>query len=137
MEDRLNVAVRWLRISYITGAVVDGLLAILMLVPSRMGEAGFRYAMGLGATLMFGWTALLLWAYRRPMERKGVLLLTIFPVITGLVATSIWAGATGFFSVARVLPYVALGLALIGLFGSSYLRAARAQRQAAAAGYPS
>ena len=96
MTDQLQAAVRWLRASYIAGAVADGLVGILMLLPGRMGETEFRYPMGLGASLMFGWTALLLWANKRPMERKGVLVLTIFPAITGLVATGVWAGLIGF-----------------------------------------
>ena len=89
--------VRWLQASYIVGAIADALIGILMLLPGRMGEAEFRYPMGLGASLMFGWTALLLWAYKRPLERKGVLVFTIFPVISGLMATGIWAVAAGHF----------------------------------------
>jgi len=54
----MESAIRWLRISYITGAFADGLAGIVMLMPGRMGEMEFRYAMGLGAALMFGWTIL-------------------------------------------------------------------------------
>jgi hypothetical protein len=125
MSDHSRTAVRWLRASYIAGAVADGFAGILLLVPGRMGETEFRYPMGLGASLMFGWAALLLWADRRPLERKGVLLLTIFPVITGLVATGIWAAASGHFSVPRILPTSALGVVLIGLLGFSYWKAIR------------
>ena len=78
----MESAIRWLKASYLVGAVADGLIGVLMLMPSRMGETELRYAMGLGAALMFGWTALLLWAWRAPMERRGVLLLTIFPAQT-------------------------------------------------------
>jgi hypothetical protein len=124
----MDSAVRWLKASYLAGAVADGLVGILMLLPSRMGEAEFRYAMGLGASLMFGWTALLLWGYRRPLERKGVLLITIFPVIIGLVATGLWAAATGFFTVQRIAPTTILGISLIVLLGFSYTKATRAQR---------
>ena len=81
----MKSAIRWLRANYIAGAFADGLIGILMLIPSRMGETEFRYSMGLGAALMFGWTALLLWGNMKPLERKGILLLTIFPVITGLI----------------------------------------------------
>ena len=125
MTDHPQTSIRWLRTSYITGAVADGAVGILMLLPGRMGETEFRYPMGLGASLMFGWAALLLWADRRPLERKGVLLLTIFPVITGLVATGIWAAASGRLPVARILPSSALGLALVALMGFSYLNARR------------
>ncbi len=91
MTDHPQATVRWLRASYIAGAVADGLVGILMLLP----------------------------------DRKGVLVLTIFPVITGLIATMVWAAASGFFSVGRVFPYVVLCAALIGLMGFSYLKAAR------------
>jgi hypothetical protein len=88
-----------------------------------MGETEFRYPMGLAASLMFGWTLLLIWGYRRPVERMGVLLLTIFPVITGLVASAVFQFATGRFSLVRVLPYAGLGIVLIALMGYSYFNA--------------
>lgn len=125
----MESATRWLRASYVAGAVADGLIGILMLIPRRMGEPEFRYPMGLGAALMFGWTVLLLWANMKPLERKGILLITIFPVITGLVATGIWAAASGVFPVGKILPSSILGLALILLLGFSYLKARAAERQ--------
>lgn len=121
--------IRWLKISYIAGAVADGLAGILMLIPNRMGETEFRYPMGLGAALMFGWTALLLWGNIKPLERKGVLLLTIFPVITGLVVSGIWAAASGFFPVEKIIPSLILALALIFLMGFSYLKARSAEKK--------
>lgn len=125
----MDTAVRWLRASYIAGAVADGLIGILMLLPGRMGETDFRYPMGLGASLMFGWTALLLWANRRPMERKGVLILTIFPVISGLVVTGAWAVAAGHFPSQKIAPSTVLGLALIVLMGFSYWKAKVVENQ--------
>ncbi len=119
----METAVKWLKASYIAGAVADGLIGILMLLPGRMGETEFRYPMGLGASLMFGWTALLLWAYRRPMERKGVLVLTIFPVISGLIVTAIWAVAAGHFPVQKIVPSSILGTAIIILMAFSYWKA--------------
>jgi hypothetical protein len=125
----MRSAIRWLRASYIAGAVADGLVGLLMLIPSRMEETEFRFPMGLGAALMFGWTALLLWGNIKPLERKGILLLTIFPVITGLVATQIWALASGLFPVEKILPTLILGIALIFLMGFSYLKARSAEKQ--------
>jgi hypothetical protein len=122
-ETELSTAIRWLRVSYLVGAVSDGLIGILMLLPSRMGEAEFRYPMGLGASLMFGWVVLLLWANNKPMERKGVLIITIFPAITGLVATGIWAVQAGLFPMQKIVPSTILGLAMIVLMGFSYWRA--------------
>ena len=40
--------------------------------------------MGMGGSLMTGWTFLLLWAVRKPIERRVVILLTAFPVVFGL-----------------------------------------------------
>lgn len=125
----MKAAVRWLKASYIAGAAADGLVGILMLIPERMGETEFRYPMGLGASLMFGWTALLLWAKKRPMERRGVLVLTIFPVISGLVATGIWAAVAGHFPLQKTVPSAILGSALIALMGFSYWKATVAENQ--------
>lgn len=122
-------AVRWLKASYLAGAAADALIAVLMVLPSRMGETEFRYPMGLGVSLMLGWTALLLWAYQRPMERRGVLVLTIFPVISGLVVSGIWAVAAGHFPVQKVVPSSILGIALIVLMGFSCWKAQRETRQ--------
>ena len=115
--------IHWLRISYWVGAIADAVLAIRMLMPDAMGEPDFRYAMGTSAALMLGWTFLLIWADRRPVERKGILLLTIFPVISGLMASSVYPFAIGAFSLGRVLPIWTLGAAIICLMGFSYYNA--------------
>jgi len=114
----MDSAVRWLRASYIA----DALIGVLMLLPERMGEAEFRYPMGLAASLMFGWTVLLLWAYRRPVERKGVLVITMF-VVSGLLATGVWAVSAGHFPVQKILPSSILGTGIIVLMGFSYRKA--------------
>ncbi len=69
------------------------------------------------------WAFLLLWADRRPLERKGILLLTIFPVLVGLIASGVYS------AIEDIAPTLNLGL-LIGsqimlviLFGFSYLNA--------------
>jgi hypothetical protein len=79
-----------LRICYWIGAVADAISATVMLLPTVGGSMygildfnpgyEYRYAMGLGASLMLGWTFLLIWADKKPVERRGVLLLTVFPV---------------------------------------------------------
>ena len=78
-------AVRWLRRSYHAGALVDALEAVGMAVPALYGPTlrfdrefrrdrpEFSYALRTRAPLMAGWTVLLLWADRRPLERRGVL----------------------------------------------------------------
>ncbi|MFC1889438.1 hypothetical protein ACFL4G_06750 [Thermodesulfobacteriota bacterium] len=122
--------VNWLRVSYRVGAVADFLAAIVMLSPklgkylygSPSSDPGteFRYAMGLGASLMFGWTFLLLWADRKPLERKGILILTIFPVIFGLIISGIYAVITNLVAIERMIPTWIFQVALIALFSFSY-----------------
>ncbi len=38
---------------------------------------------------MMGWTFLLLWAVRKPVERRVVILLTAFPVVLGMLIIAI------------------------------------------------
>lgn len=129
----MDKKVLWLRISYWTGAAIDALAAIQMLFPSIFAlvnkpvgfqpGADYRYAMGTGASLMLGWTALLIWADRRPVERKGVLLITVFPAIFGLVVNEARAVSAGFIEVGAAAPIWALQAALVALFIFSYLNA--------------
>jgi hypothetical protein len=114
--------VAWLRASYWAGAVADVGVGILTLVPGRMGETELRYPMGLAAAVMFGWALLLIWADRRPLERRGILLPTIF-VILGLLSAGLYAVVSGILPLARIIPTSVLGAALIALMGVSYLKA--------------
>jgi hypothetical protein len=125
-----------LRISYWVGAIVDGFMVIPMLSP-RVGGALFgiedfdpgdeyRYAMMIGASLMLGWTVLLIWADREPLERKGILLITVFPVIIGLALAGAFAAKVGMIGVERVTPIWILQAILIVLFSYSYYSATRA-----------
>jgi hypothetical protein len=133
--DAMARAIRWLRISYWIGAVTDALAALAMVFP-RLGAAlyglsgfnpgaDYRYAMGTAASLMLGWTALLLWADRAPLQRRFILVLTVCPVIIGLVASEIAAISAGFLPLASVGPTFALQLMLSVLFLGSYARAGR------------
>ncbi len=82
--------------------------------------------MGLGASVVLGWAFLLIWADRKPVERKGVLLLTLFPVITGIIIAEMYAYFAGFMELESVLPTVVYLLALSALFAFSYLKAREA-----------
>ena len=48
-----------------------------------------RFIMAIGGVLMTGWTILLLWAVREPIERRFVILLTAFPVVFGFWAIAL------------------------------------------------
>lgn len=130
----MNIQVKWLRICYWAGAILDGLVVIPMLSPKAAGrmldipdfkpDVEYRYAMGVGASLMLGWTFLLLWADRKPVERKGILLLTVFPVLSGLVLSEVVAVTrTDLVEAKRLIPsWIIRGLGGLGLI-LSYLNA--------------
>ncbi len=125
----------FLRISYWLGAIFDALVLIPMLSPKIGGIVfgipdfnpanDYQYAMSIAAPLMLGWVFLLIWADRKPVERKGVLLLTIFPGLVGLILSGIYAVTSNLVLGDKMLPtWIMQGL-LILLFGFSYFNAGR------------
>ena len=113
MTNRGRSTVVLLRVGYWVGAIFDALTLVPMLVP-RIGAAAFglvnfnatpeyRYAMALAASLMLGWTLLLIWADRKPIERRGVLLLTV-AVVIGLSASGAYAVRTNIVPASRMVP---------------------------------
>lgn len=117
----LETATRLLQIAFLAGAITDGLALVPMIFP-RAGAALFggdpslrtsashRYAMGIGASLMAGWTALLLWGALDPIARRDVLLLTVFPVIAGIVLATATAVRGRILAASRLVPlWVHLG----------------------------
>ncbi|MFX1255727.1 MAG: hypothetical protein ACFFCZ_29250 [Promethearchaeota archaeon] len=97
ISDRQKILL--LRTSYWLGAILDALMAIDLTIVTVFGfgsvlspfftslefannsNINYQFAMGIGAALMWGWTFLLIWADRNPLERRGVALLTAFPVV--------------------------------------------------------
>lgn len=124
---------RLMRVAYWIGAVFDASMLLPLLVPSVAQAmfgltafapgADFRYATGVGAALMAGWTALLIWADRRPLERRGVLLLTVCPVVVGLAAAGAYAVSSGFIALPYLLPVFAIQLGLGSLYVVAYAKA--------------
>ncbi len=125
--------IKFLRISYWAGAIFDALVIILMLSPQVASVAfgipnfnpgdDYGYAMRIAASLMLGWVCLLIWADRKPVERKGVLLLTIIPVLVGLIYSGIYAVTTNVITAGNMLPTWIMQGVLVLLFGFSYLNA--------------
>ena len=96
-----------LRVAFLVGAITDG-LAVMPMLSRRIGTALFggdrsrdnieyRFAMGIGAALMAGWTLLLLWGAASPIARRDILLLTVFPVITGIVLAMVFTARLALF----------------------------------------
>jgi hypothetical protein len=83
-----------IKLPYWIGIAADALWAVALFVPTVFGlltgRPGFspdlqvRLIMGIGGTLMAGWTCLLVWAVQDPVGRRVVILLTAFPVVSGL-----------------------------------------------------
>lgn len=131
-----NTVILWLRISFWAGAIVDVIAALLMLFPALFVfmnrpadfevNAAYRYAMGMGAPLMLGWTVLLLWADRKPIERKDVLPITLLVVI-GEIVLQVWGIVNGFVPFFAMAPSFVMQTILIVLFLFSYLKARNLQ----------
>lgn len=124
MKDRQAVL---LRIAFLAGSVTDGVALLPMLFPPLANlllghsetSASYRFAMNYAAALMFGWTALLAWAYRRPIERRFVAALTAL-VILGLVLAEVVAVRAGVIGGWRMAPTWFLQAALLLLFAAAY-----------------
>jgi hypothetical protein len=83
-----------IRLPYWLGIVADALWAAALFSPTLFGlltgrpdfnpDIEVRLIMGIGGTLMTGWTLLLIWALQEPVGRRAVSLLTAFPVVFGM-----------------------------------------------------
>jgi len=117
----IETATLLVQIAFLVGAVTDA-LAILPMLSRRIGvalfggdssrnSAEYRYAMGIAASLVAGWTLLLLWGAASPIERRHVLLLTVFPVVTGIVIATAVAARRRVVLLSRVIPlWIHLGV---------------------------
>ena len=120
-----------LKVSFWVGAIVDLLAAIQLFLPQLWASMdGFttyspnttlNFALYTAGTLMFGWTLLLVWAGRKPLERKEILLLTVFPVVIGLVVNNAWAIGSGVRALSSTVPELILQLTVATLLIFSYL----------------
>jgi hypothetical protein len=81
----------------------------------------YKYIMYIAASLMAGWTVLLIWADRKPLERKGILLITIFTVLIGLLLAVGFAVQCGFITPGKMLPIRILQILLVIFLSFSYL----------------
>jgi hypothetical protein len=130
----MNRHVPLVRACYWFGAIFDGAVIVPMLFPTVAARVfgldqfhpgvEYRYAMFMGASLMLGWTALLVWASRKPIERRAVLLLTVIPVVVGLAAAGAFAVSTGLIAPGRMVPTWIVQAAIAVSFTYAYISAA-------------
>lgn len=104
MDIRRNI-LRLIKMPYWLGIITDASWAIALFFPFVFGvfignsdfdpEYQTRFIMMLGGILMTGWTFLLIWAVRKPLERRVVILITAFPVVFGLFVISLFRFLAG------------------------------------------
>jgi hypothetical protein len=111
-----------LRISFWAGAIGDFAIAVLVLIPERMGVPSYVYPMGLMSAVAFSWACMLIWADRDPRGRRWVLLPTILVGVMLFLAVlvSVYVGAIALQS---VLANLLLLPAMVALWSYSYYRA--------------
>jgi hypothetical protein len=94
----------FIRCVYWYGATLDGIVGVFMvismftktlIIPYSSTSTEYQFAMGYAAALMFGWTVLLFWGGLKPIERKNILLMTICPVVVGLILTEFFVDFNG------------------------------------------
>lgn len=110
---------RWLRISYWLAAIADFVIAILCLIPSRMGVAHYVYPMGLMSAVAFSWGVLLVIADREPIERRWILPPTILVVaLIGMVGAH--AGISGLLPTSRAITSATASLLVLSVLIYGY-----------------
>ena len=135
----MNWKKRYVIAIYILGVVLDGLSIIPMVFPSVGGAMygrdatafgpEYRYAMYMGAALMAGWTVLLAWGAIRPVQRRALLILTVVPVIAGLLGANAFALASGAVPSAPAVRMLVMLSVLVALFTVAWLLARQLSRE--------
>ena len=106
----------FIRFTYWYGAILDLLVFLDMIISiifefsvtmtNISTDVSYKYQTGTGAFLMLGWTILLIWADRNPIERKDVLLLTAIPVVVGIMVINILYTYFWFLSVITLIVFI-------------------------------
>ncbi len=89
--------------------------------PSDQTQLALRYGTG----LMIGWTILLIWGDQKPIERKDLLIMTVFPVIiTGVVYEILLFNAGNqFLTLTSLMQSYIIRIPLSAIFLSGYILA--------------
>jgi hypothetical protein len=124
MEKR---AIFWLKLAFIIGAVIDGLMVIPMAIPGAAAIMwgyedfnGMYYAaMGMGASLMLAWTILLVWAFRKPLERQYIALFTMI-IVVGFVISEILQVSMGYTEFTGILFSLIVQTIILIIYGYSF-----------------
>ena len=126
----------WIKFPYWLGIGADALWAVGLLFPSIFGilignldfnpDLHVRTIMGVGGSLMTGWTFLLLWAVKQPIERRAVILLTAFPVVFGLSVVALIGFLVG--NTSNIWILIKNSILIISMI-TSYMLASKAAKE--------
>jgi hypothetical protein len=134
MVSKDNVVI--LKTAFLIGAVADGVIAIewflislglvdLPVHPSFFVGSGqdFQYVLSIGGLFMMGWAFLLYWGSVRPIERRGILLITA--VMLFIAILSDYVIFAHLFSTQQIVLGSSVKLSLVILFAGSYWHSKR------------
>jgi hypothetical protein len=129
-----NVGV--LKTAFLTGVVADGVIAIewflislgladLPVHPSFFIGSGedFQFVLSIAALFMLGWAFLLYWGSCKPIERRGILLLTAVMLFVAILSDGIVFGHL--FSAKQIVLGTSVKGLLVILFAGSYWHSKR------------
>jgi hypothetical protein len=133
MKNRIKNRILFVRNCFLIGAIIDLAAVVPLLFPDAarvmFGLSNFNpsndylYTTRIAASLMLGWTVLLFWGSFKPLERRGILLITVFPVLIGLFASSILVVYSGFIDAIYILPLWIIYILLIPIYIFAYFKA--------------
>ena len=125
-----------LKTAFLIGAVVDGVIAIewflislglvdLPVHPNFFVGSGqdFQYVLSVGGLFMMGWAILLYWGSMRPIDRRGILLITA--VMLFIAILSDYVIFAQLFSLQQIVLGTAVKLSLVILFAGTYWHSKR------------
>ena len=133
-----------LAIPYYVGIVIDAFAAVALLTPADLPIRAAAYPGAIATQLdfadgtraafglMVGWTVLMAWAARRPIERRAILLFTAFPVVAGLMFGELLDVSGNHATSAGTAQTLVIQAVLIAIFVGGYIAAGRAERTAQA-----
>ncbi len=124
-----------LLVSYWIGILADALATMLLFSPTLASlvlqprsfemSAVYLYVSRVAGALMLGWTVLLFWAQRKPIERSDILLITLFPVVTLLAVAASLVAKSNQIAVSNLLPMFVLYIIVYCTFIPSFAWAKR------------
>ncbi len=136
--DKTIIKLSIIKIAYIVGIILDGLLGIDMILYSFFGTSIFlqtqkipisnsntQPVMMMGTALMVGWTILLLWGLLKPIERKDILIITAFPVVFLYIIYDVFYYIINYatITIISIMPVLIVRLCLMILMSTAYFLA--------------